>query len=259
MTSEDLATFIERRRRFVEAIGDGLAIIPAARRRRRATAMSATSSARTRTSSSSPGSTSRTRWRVLNPAHAKERFVLFVRPRDREMEIWNGHRAGVEGAVATTAPTPPTRSTSSTPSCASTRSTGSTLVLPARQRLLTTRGWSGSCPSCARPAVARLLDAGAHRGPEPDRCTSCACAARRPSSRASGAPARSAATPTSRRCGSRGPACTSTRCRRPLEFVFRSQRLAAQRLSLDRRLGRQRVHPALHREPRGAWRTAICC
>jgi Xaa-Pro aminopeptidase len=38
---------------------------------------------------------------VINPAHAKERFVLFVRPRDREMEIWNGRRAGVEGAVAT--------------------------------------------------------------------------------------------------------------------------------------------------------------
>ena len=37
---------------------------------------------------------------VFNPAHAKERFVLFVRPRDREMEIWTGHRAGVEGAVA---------------------------------------------------------------------------------------------------------------------------------------------------------------
>ena len=27
--------------------------------------------------------------------------MLFVRPRDREMEIWNGRRAGVEGAVAT--------------------------------------------------------------------------------------------------------------------------------------------------------------
>src|SRR5262249_2358997 len=38
---------------------------------------------------------------VINPAHAKERFVLFVRPRDREMEVWNGRRAGVEGAVAT--------------------------------------------------------------------------------------------------------------------------------------------------------------
>src|SRR5205807_1924411 len=30
MTSEELATFIERRRRFVEAIGDGLAVVPAA-------------------------------------------------------------------------------------------------------------------------------------------------------------------------------------------------------------------------------------
>ena len=38
---------------------------------------------------------------VFNPAHAKERYVLFVRPRDREMEIWNGRRAGVEGAIAT--------------------------------------------------------------------------------------------------------------------------------------------------------------
>ena len=38
---------------------------------------------------------------VFNPGHAKERFVLFVRPRDREMEIWNGRRAGVEGAIAT--------------------------------------------------------------------------------------------------------------------------------------------------------------
>src|SRR5207253_2472326 len=38
---------------------------------------------------------------VFNPADAKERFVLFVRPRDREMEIWNGRRAGVEGAIAT--------------------------------------------------------------------------------------------------------------------------------------------------------------
>src|SRR4030095_12531495 len=38
---------------------------------------------------------------VFNPADAKERFVLFVRPRDREMEIWNGRRAGVEGPIAT--------------------------------------------------------------------------------------------------------------------------------------------------------------
>ena len=37
---------------------------------------------------------------VLRPEAASERFVLFVRPRDPEMETWNGRRAGVEGAVA---------------------------------------------------------------------------------------------------------------------------------------------------------------
>jgi len=36
---------------------------------------------------------------VLRPAASKERFVLFVRPRDPEMETWNGRRAGVDGAV----------------------------------------------------------------------------------------------------------------------------------------------------------------
>src|SRR2546427_5922519 len=35
---------------------------------------------------------------VLAP-DAKERFVLFVRPRDPERELWVGTRAGVEGAV----------------------------------------------------------------------------------------------------------------------------------------------------------------
>ncbi len=36
---------------------------------------------------------------VLDPTHPAAPYVLFVRPRDREMEIWNGYRAGVEGAV----------------------------------------------------------------------------------------------------------------------------------------------------------------
>lgn len=35
---------------------------------------------------------------VLAPGHDDGDFFLFVRPRDREMEIWNGYRAGVEGA-----------------------------------------------------------------------------------------------------------------------------------------------------------------
>jgi len=35
---------------------------------------------------------------VLSTAHEK-RFVLFVRPRDPEREVWDGKRAGVDGAV----------------------------------------------------------------------------------------------------------------------------------------------------------------
>jgi Xaa-Pro aminopeptidase len=35
---------------------------------------------------------------LLDPSHEKP-YVLFVRPRDPELEAWNGKRAGVEGAV----------------------------------------------------------------------------------------------------------------------------------------------------------------
>jgi len=35
---------------------------------------------------------------VLAPDRSEGRFVLFVRPRDPEMETWNGRRAGVDGA-----------------------------------------------------------------------------------------------------------------------------------------------------------------
>ena len=95
----DQAAFIERRRRFAEALGDALAIIPGAQEVPR--------NADTRyefrqdsdffflTGFDEPDAVA-----VFNPAHAKERYVLFVRPRDREMEIWNGRRAGVEGAIA---------------------------------------------------------------------------------------------------------------------------------------------------------------
>jgi Xaa-Pro aminopeptidase len=37
---------------------------------------------------------------LIDPASPGDQFVLFVRPRDREMEIWNGYRAGVEGATS---------------------------------------------------------------------------------------------------------------------------------------------------------------
>ena len=36
-----------------------------------------------------------------DPAEGKSGLVMFVRPKDREREIWDGFRAGVEGAVAT--------------------------------------------------------------------------------------------------------------------------------------------------------------
>lgn len=35
---------------------------------------------------------------VLVPGHPDGEYVLFVRPRDPEMEAWNGYRAGIEGA-----------------------------------------------------------------------------------------------------------------------------------------------------------------
>ena len=37
---------------------------------------------------------------VLRPGHESERVVMFVRPRDPEMETWEGRRAGIEGAKA---------------------------------------------------------------------------------------------------------------------------------------------------------------
>jgi Xaa-Pro aminopeptidase len=99
MTNEDLATFIERRRRFAEAIGEGLAIVPAAAETVRNNdvhhAFRQGSDFFFLTGFDEPDAVA-----VFNPGHAKERYVLFVRPRDREMEIWTGHRAGVEGAVA---------------------------------------------------------------------------------------------------------------------------------------------------------------
>jgi Xaa-Pro aminopeptidase len=37
---------------------------------------------------------------VLAPGHPEHQYILFVRPRIREEEIWTGLRAGVEGAIA---------------------------------------------------------------------------------------------------------------------------------------------------------------
>ena len=37
---------------------------------------------------------------VIAPSQAEQKFTLFVRPRDPEREIWDGRRAGTEGALA---------------------------------------------------------------------------------------------------------------------------------------------------------------
>ncbi len=96
----DLAQFLDRRQRFAEAIGDALAVLPGAQESGRNGDVSyefrQSSDFFFLTGFDEPDAVA-----VVNPAHSKERFVLFVRPRDREMEIWNGRRAGVEGAIAT--------------------------------------------------------------------------------------------------------------------------------------------------------------
>src|SRR3990170_351825 len=35
---------------------------------------------------------------VITPGHSEGDYTLFVRPRDPEMEAWNGYRVGTEGA-----------------------------------------------------------------------------------------------------------------------------------------------------------------
>jgi len=93
------AAFAERRRRFGELIGEALAVIPGAQE----TLRNADVRHEFRQSSDFfflTGFDEPDAVLLLDPAHPRERVVLFVRPRDREMEIWNGRRAGVEGAVA---------------------------------------------------------------------------------------------------------------------------------------------------------------
>jgi len=98
--SPDLAPFFERRQRFAAALGDGLAVVPGGVESLRNGDVHyefrQASNFFFLTGFDEPDAVA-----VINPAHAKERFVLFVRPRDREMEIWNGRRAGTEGAIAT--------------------------------------------------------------------------------------------------------------------------------------------------------------
>src|SRR5216684_2695177 len=100
MATRDLEPFADRRLRFAAALGDAIAVVPGARELRRNGDVNyefrQNSDFFFLTGFDEPDAMA-----LINPAGAKERFVLFVRPRDREMEIWNGRRAGVEGAIAT--------------------------------------------------------------------------------------------------------------------------------------------------------------
>ena len=91
--------FERRRRRFMQAMGDGsAAIFPAATERIRSNDVEYRfrqhSDFHYLTGFPEPGAVC-----LLLPGHHKEEYVLFVRPRDDEREAWSGRRAGVDGAI----------------------------------------------------------------------------------------------------------------------------------------------------------------
>src|SRR5215469_7453991 len=90
--------FSERRRRFMDAIGDGLAILPSAPVAVRSADVEFVyrqdNDFYYLTGFAEPESIA-----MFAPG-ADDAFVLFVRPRDKERETWTGRRAGVEGAVS---------------------------------------------------------------------------------------------------------------------------------------------------------------
>jgi Xaa-Pro aminopeptidase len=96
----DPGPFELRRKDFMETVGDGLAVIAGGRETLRNFdshyPFRQNSDFHFLTGFPEPDAVA-----VINPAHPTERYVLFVRPKDREREIWDGYRAGVEGAVET--------------------------------------------------------------------------------------------------------------------------------------------------------------
>ncbi len=98
LTSDQAAATAARRARIMERLGDGVMLLPAAVERVRTADIEypfrQNSDFDYVTGFPEPDAVA-----VLAPA-AKEKFVLFVRPRDPERAIWVGARAGVEGAVA---------------------------------------------------------------------------------------------------------------------------------------------------------------
>jgi len=93
------AEFAQRRQQLMQNIGaDAVAIVPAALHYRR----NRDTEYRFRQDSDFyylSGFAEPEALLVLLPGRAEGEFVMFCRPRDREMEIWNGYRAGPEGAI----------------------------------------------------------------------------------------------------------------------------------------------------------------
>lgn len=93
-----MSEFAARRKQLLEAIGDGVAIFPSAplalRNRDVEHAYRQDSDFYYLTGFDEPESLL-----LLTNQHDEHQMVLFVRPRKREREIWDGPRAGVEGAV----------------------------------------------------------------------------------------------------------------------------------------------------------------
>lgn len=90
--------FARRRRRFLDAMQDGVAVFPSWPVQRR----NADQDQSYRPDSDLfylTGFGEQESAAVLIKEGKQSRFLLFVRPRDPEMEQWVGHRAGVEGAV----------------------------------------------------------------------------------------------------------------------------------------------------------------
>ena len=87
----------ERRERLAARIGDGIALLPAGAEVTRNNDVEypfrQNSDFHYLTGFHEPDAVM-----LLDPQAADEQYVLFVRPRDREIEIWTGLRAGTEGA-----------------------------------------------------------------------------------------------------------------------------------------------------------------
>ena len=215
-----LAPFLERRRRFAEAVGDALAIIPGARE----AARNADTDFEFRQDSDFyflTGFDEPDAVAVFNPSHAKERFVLFACGR-----AIGSRRSGPaaprrhRGAIATYgADAAYTHRRAGRAAPRVRHRPASALRLPAGQSHLR-RPRTRSYPRCASGRAASPRSGAASRIPGPS-STSCACAARPMKLPPRRALRRSAAAPTPRPCASRGRASMSTEVQAALEFVFR--------------------------------------